>query len=344
MENINIQGPPSEVHECDNNKDQIPFSGNMESAVQASIDANLTRGVCTPTEKSKVQEFELHRSNYVNRDVLANDNYEVTSLENCKEMNEWVTLECFLSNLSECQIVGNKLKSFFSDESQHSKWEEFRSMAKTEMANEECSQRLKRMELQESDEEEDVTMDELPNQDGVVRKVEMFEEIHETKKQKRQIQWGPMQRMERPRRHPVDGKTMLQRAMELKEYQRGKGTKPILLTTYESSECFITKANYVNMSLGSNPEMVNNNVKLMINRDLAGREKFQEQNPEINLPTDLKIELSMEDFPSLGKQTDTLTPSPLKELDNDSWVKITSKGLKPSTSTNVNNDRSNLEC
>jgi len=52
----------------------------------------------------------------------------------------------------------------------------------------------------------------------------------------------------------------------------------------------------------------------------------------------------MEDFPNLGKQTDTLTPSLLKELDNDSWVKITSNGLKPSTSTNVNNDRSNLEC
>jgi hypothetical protein len=107
--------------------------------------------------------------------------------------------------------------------------------------------------------------------------------------------------MERPRRHPEEGKTMLQRAMELKEYQRGKGTKPILLTTSESSECFITKANCVNMSLGSNPEMVNNNVKLMINRDLACRKKFLEQNPEINLPTDLKIELSMEDFPCLGK-------------------------------------------
>jgi len=182
MENINFQGPPSGVNECHNNKDQVPFSGNMESIVQASIDANLTHGVCTPTKKSKVQELELHHSNYVNRDVLANDSYEVTSLENCKDMNEWVTPECFLSNMSKCPIVGNKLKSFFNDESQHSKWEEFRRLAKTEMANEECSQLLKRMELQESDEEEDVTMDELPNQDGVVRKAEMFEEIHERKK------------------------------------------------------------------------------------------------------------------------------------------------------------------
>jgi len=148
--------------------------------------------------------------------------------------------------------------------------------------------------------------------------------------------------------YPEDGKTVLQRAGELKENKNlCKGNKPTLTTAFESKESFIAKANCVNISLGANAEMINSNVDLILNKDLVGRKEFLEKNPEINLPTDLEIELDLENFPSLVSQSNTLRSSPLKEVDDsleNSWVKITSKGLKPSSSENVNNDRCNLEC
>lgn len=97
-------------------------------------------------------------------------------------MNEWVTPECLLSNMSECHIVGNKLQSLFNDESQQSKWEEFRKLAKSDIANEECSQLLRRMELQDSDEEEDEMMEDLISKDAVTIEAENFEKNQGRKK------------------------------------------------------------------------------------------------------------------------------------------------------------------
>lgn len=141
---------------------------------------------------------------------------------------------------------------------------------------------------------------------------------------------------------------MMQRAMELKQDKNlCKGTISSMNTTSESSDSFITRAKAVNISLGANSEMINNNVDLILNRDLAGRKEFLGKNLEINLPSDLDIDISMQNFPSLVNQTNTSISSPLKEVDGvleKSWAKETSKGLKPSSSTNVNNDRCNLEC
>jgi hypothetical protein len=52
-------------------------------------------------------------------------------------------------------VVGNKLYQLINDESHHSKWEEFRRMAKSGTMIEECSNLLKRMELDDSEGEED---------------------------------------------------------------------------------------------------------------------------------------------------------------------------------------------
>jgi hypothetical protein len=54
---------------------------------------------------------------------------------------------------SDCHIVGNKFYNLINEESHHSKWEEFRQMAKQVSATEECSSLLSRMELEVSDEE-----------------------------------------------------------------------------------------------------------------------------------------------------------------------------------------------
>ena len=45
--------------------------------------------------------------------------------------------------------------------------------------------------------------------------------------------------------------------------------------------------------MGANAEMINSNVDLILNKDLVGRKEFLEKNPEINLPTDLEIELDL---------------------------------------------------
>jgi hypothetical protein len=191
-------------------------------------------------------------------------------------------------------------------------------------------------------------MEDLMSEDTVKIEAEIYEETHGRKMQKRQIQWGPVQRVARPRRYPKDGKTMMLRAQELKEYKNlCKGNKPTPINASESTESFIAKANCVNISLGTNTEMINSNVDLILTKDLMGRKEFLEKNPEINLPADLEINLDLENFPSLVSQSNTLTSAPLKEVDEsleNSWVRITSKGLKPSSSKNVNNDRCNLEC
>jgi hypothetical protein len=127
------------------------------------------------------------------------------TLKGCSEKDEWVTPEILLTNMSDCQIVGNKFQSFLSKEYHHSKWEEFRKMAKADSTNEECSQLLRRMELEDSD-GEDVYMEDPNDKDVVEIVAAHFEEVQDRKKQKRQVQWGPIQRVARPRRYPEDGK------------------------------------------------------------------------------------------------------------------------------------------
>lgn len=117
------------------------------SSTQNSIDANLNSGVCTPTGMGKGLELELPSQNYTMESTIASVNRDDTTLDYCQEMNEWVTPECLLSHMLECHIVGNKFQSFLSDDDQKSKWEQFRKQVKSDIANEECSKLLRRMEL-----------------------------------------------------------------------------------------------------------------------------------------------------------------------------------------------------
>lgn len=175
--------------------------------------------------------------------------YAEAVLKVCGDMDEWVTPEMFLTKGSDCYIVGNKFKSLVEDKSNHSRWEEFRRMAKSETANEECSQLLRRMELQDSDEEIDDIAKDTSMQDVVEEEAKQFEVMHQRKKQKRQPQWGPVQRTPRPRRYLEDGKTIMQRAGELKAYKNlCTGNNPSLSVALESNKTFIEKANCVNIS------------------------------------------------------------------------------------------------
>lgn len=299
--------------------------------------------------KTPSQELELNQSKDIPNKIWSHTSTGIdTSLQECEVKEDWVTPEILFSKDSDCYIVGNKFTKLIEDESTHSKWEEFRKMAKSESANEECSQLLRRMELQDSDEEEEYMLEDEVSEDNVEAETNHFEETNVKKKQKRQMQWGPVQRVPRQRRYPEDGKTVMQRACELKEYKNlCKGTKPSLSIALESHKTFIEKSNCVDISLGSDIEMIVNNVEHIINKDLASRVEFMEKNPEINLPSNLNVDLSLDDFPILvGNSNLNLSP-PLKENENkgnDSWAKITCKGLQPPNLNNDCNDRSNLEC
>jgi hypothetical protein len=71
-------------------------------------------------------------------------------------LNDFCTPDPICSNYSDCHVVGNKWPSLVEDESNHSKWEEFRRMAKMDSSHDECSQLLRKMELQDSDEEMEI--------------------------------------------------------------------------------------------------------------------------------------------------------------------------------------------
>lgn len=62
---------------------------------------------------------------------------------------------------SVCPMIGNKLHQLISEESHHTEWEEFRKRAQSRNLTEECSNLLRKMELEEFDgEDNDVDIDE----------------------------------------------------------------------------------------------------------------------------------------------------------------------------------------
>lgn len=124
------------------------------------------------------------------------------------------------------------------------------------------------MELQDSEDEDEIMVEDLEIQDKITKKFHKLEENPGRKKQKREKQWSPVQRMDRPRRHSKDGKTMMQRAQELKDYKNlGRGTKPSLIITSESNDSLIAKAKCVNISLGSDDNMIANNIDLIRDKE-----------------------------------------------------------------------------
>ena len=115
---------------------------------------------------------------------------------------------------SDCKIVGNKLLSLLNEKSHHSKWGEFRRMAKQDIATKECSSLLRRMELEVSEEEVEASDTEHMDEDeelsslqeeGFIqtelnREALIIEDQLINKNQKRKNKWGPTLRFPRPRR------------------------------------------------------------------------------------------------------------------------------------------------
>lgn len=89
------------------------------------------------------------------------------TLEGCSMSQCYQTPEIVINQSTECLIVGNKLQKLMSEESHHSKWEEFRKMAQSRNQTEECSNLPRRMELEESDGEDidNVIEEEIHNEE-----------------------------------------------------------------------------------------------------------------------------------------------------------------------------------
>ena len=82
-------------------------------------------------------------------------NIDKVFMNSCNSLEKLMMPKSMVCVQSECKVVGDKWKSVLSDESHHSKWEDFRRLAKTGSSTEECSILLRRMELEESHKEEE---------------------------------------------------------------------------------------------------------------------------------------------------------------------------------------------
>lgn len=250
----------------------------------------------------------------------------------------------------ENKLLKNKLLKFIDEESHHSKWEEFRRRVLAGNVNEECSQLLKRMELDDSDdeiipEEEQVSGDEelISLEDvGYQQITTQIKQVANDGQKAQKRKWGPTQRVDRTRRFPEDGRTMLQKAQDLKEKKDaclGKNIKTSF--AFKSNSDLLQKANSVNISFGCNPDSVHSKIDSLKEKELRDRNTFEKNNPEVNLPGNLDVDVMVEDFPPLTKPL----VSPLKDFASglsQSWVEIASKSCEKPYN-NSKNDRCILE-
>lgn len=78
-------------------------------------------------------------------------------------------------------------------------------------------------------------------------------------------------------------------------------------------------------------------------KELENLRIFQENNPKVNLPANLAIEVVTEDFPPLANSIN----SPMKESKDcisQSWARIISKDNEIANFNKNSNDRGILEC
>ena len=168
--------------------------------------------------------------------------------------------------------------------------------------------------------------------------VDLIQEV-KTKKQK----WGPTLLHDRPRRHVEDGRTTLQKAMELKAIQNleaGHQKNPGISFNVLDSSYLHDISSKVNVTLGNNRQTAFQNIDVLKTVEKDKCSAFIDANPETVLPSNL--DLSQSEVHSNAKCMpsvhDTEQNSP-----KETWSRIVQKGLKPSLQKNVSNERCILE-
>jgi hypothetical protein len=192
---------------------------------------------------------------------------------------------------------------------------------------------LNRTTQTKTTQDEEVFRGELESQKMADQPAGVLVEVKKLQKRK----WGPIQRMDRPRR------TMLQKAQDLKKAKNSmRGMTQKTSFAFQSNEELLTKASSVKISFGEDNKAAHEKLLKLKDKELNDRSVFEETNPEVNLPSSLDGEVTVEDFPPLTNSSCT----PLKDAGDvvlDSWAKIASKSCD-SSSNLINNDRSFLEC
>jgi hypothetical protein len=92
-------------------------NGDLRDTNQTGSDTSLTLEALASTEKGMIQGLELLTKDVSYENNMVTDNYAEISLEGCNENDVWVTPDCLLHKNSDCFIVGNKMKSFLTEES-----------------------------------------------------------------------------------------------------------------------------------------------------------------------------------------------------------------------------------
>jgi hypothetical protein len=160
------------------------------------------------------------------------------------------------------------------------------------------------------------------------------------KRQKRK--WGPTLRIDRPRRVLEDGRTIMQKTQNLKEARNTiKGMTQKTSFAFESNEVLLRKAMSVNISFGNDSKNVQKKLNNLKNKELGDREAFENNNPEVNLSSNLDIAVSVEYF----RPSNDVCAGPTKQpsyMDPKSWVDVASKSCGDNFDI-VSNDRSLLE-
>jgi hypothetical protein len=111
---------------------------------------------------------------------------------------------------------------------------------------------------------------------------------------------GTHSKNSRPRRIPDDGVTTMQRAQELKKLKNlEQGNKLTTSFAFESNDTLLSEAQSVNILLGIDTMVANKTIDLMKEKELMDRVIFEDNNPDVSLPSDLHVDMLAEDFPPL---------------------------------------------
>jgi hypothetical protein len=135
---------------------------------------------------------------------------------------------------------------------------------------------------------------------------------------------------------------MMEKAQDLKKAKNlEKGTYTKHSFAYENNAALLNKASCVNISLGVDSLSANETIDSPKSKELEDRKRFEENNPEVNLPDSLESVFIDEEFPPLNNNGNTSSKENTGSSD-PSWVQGASKG-KDINSKLDNNDRGFLE-
>ena len=156
------------------------------------------------------------------------------------------------------------------------------------------------MELEDSEDECDNVEEDLISLGEVGLCSPIMEDKTVDSPMKKKNKWGPILQPQRPRRHPEDGKTTIQKAMEYAKYRN-------LEVDYKPGNSFASSDNHslnhiadkVDLKLGIDASAVDRNIDTMKLLEKENRMAFEAENPDLNLPGNLNVELQWENFPPL---------------------------------------------